>query len=405
MIWGMTLDISSVRAQFPIFKNRDITYLDSAATMQKPRVTIEAMDMFYKTNNANIHRGMHPLTEHATIAYENARKTVHTFVNASHTEEIIFTKGCTESINLVAQCFTHPGDHIVLSILEHHSNIVPWMQRGAHIHWIDIDKNGELMLDQLEKTLQEEDIKLISITGQSNVTGYKPPLKKIIQLAHASDVYVLIDAAQLCAHHPIDVQDLDCDFLTFSGHKLYGPTGIGVLYAKRDILESMPPYMSGGMMIHNVTRTGFTPADIPHKFEAGTPAIAQVLGLATAIDWFSKFDWKDIEEHEQSLLKHTVDALNKIEDLTILGDGGMEGRSGCVSFIIKGIHPHDLTDILGQKNICLRAGHHCAQPLHDSLGIKASTRVSFGIYNTKEEIDTLCIAIQKVQEKLTTPVG
>lgn len=400
----MALDISAIRGQFPILDS-GLIYLDNAATAQKPQIVINAIKEFYETKNANVHRGMHGLAEQATVAYENARIAVQKFINSAHTEEIIFTKGCTESINIVANGFIHPDDHIILSILEHHSNIVPWMTKKAELHWIDIDDAGNLNIKDFEKILTKEKIKLVAITGQSNVLGTRPPLKDIIQKAHAAGARVFVDAAQLIAHHQINVQELDCDFLSFSGHKLYGPTGVGVLYGKRELLEKMPPFIGGGMMIKEVTLTGFTPADIPQKFEGGTPPIAQAIGLNAAIDWLAQFNWKDVEEHEHNLINHAIQTMNQIDGLIILPSCHGEKkiaqddteRSGCLSFIIEGIHPHDLTDILGEHGICLRAGHHCTMPLHKRLEIPASTRVSFGIYNTKEEIDILSDAIERAR--------
>lgn len=339
---------------------------------------------------------MHVLSERATNAYEEARATVQKFLHATYVEEIIFTKSCTESINLVAHGFINPADHIVLSILEHHSNIVPWMQQHAHLHWIDIDDGGNVKLEDLDRFLTNGKIQLVAITGQSNVLGVNPPLKEIIERSHAAGARVLVDAAQLIAHHPIDVQDLDCDFLAFSGHKLYGPMGIGVLYAKRSLLEAMPPFLGGGMMIREVQKDHFTPADIPAKFEAGTPPVAEAAGLKAAIDWCSLVPWSDIEQHERNLIEHIVNTLRGIDGITILG----KARSGCVSFTLDSIHPHDLTEILGRKGICLRAGHHCTMPLHKRLGITASTRVSVGIYNTMEEIERIPEAIEAARKLL-----
>ncbi|MBI3336806.1 SufS family cysteine desulfurase [Candidatus Peregrinibacteria bacterium] len=420
----MTLDISAIRRQFPIL-DQELIYLDSAATAQKPQIVIDALKEFYAKKNANVHRGMHGLAEQATTAYENARTSVQKFINAASPEEIIFTKSCTESINLVANSYSSRREgvrgrgSVVLSLLEHHSNIVPWMMCGAHLHWINIDEYGNTRLEQLDTYLKQENIELVAITGQSNVLGTRPPLKEIIQKAHAAGAYVLVDAAQLVAHHQVNVQELDCDFLAFSAHKLYGPTGIGVLYGKRELLEKMPPFIGGGMMIKEATQTGFTPADIPQKFEGGTPPIAQAIGLAAALEWLEQFAWKDIEEHEHALLKHAEHILKNIDGLKILPachpepDEGRHAqdvmvrrahhdmeRSGCLSFVLDKVHPHDLTDILGEQGICLRAGHHCAMPLHKRLNIPASTRVSFGIYNTIQEIDILADAIQHAQKIL-----
>lgn len=382
----MTLDIAQIRQEFPMLRSGELIYLDSAATAQKPQCVLDAMGRFLKEDNANVHRGMHGLAERATVAYENARSTVATFIGSAP-YEIIFTKNCTESINLVAKSWgkknLKQGDVVLLSILEHHSNIIPWLQLkeeiGIDVQWFDGDPD-----------IIDERVKLVSVTGLSNVLGVRLPIESIIQKAHAVGAKVLVDAAQLVVHEQIDVQKIDCDFLTFSGHKLYGPTGIGVLYAKRELLEAMPPFLGGGMMIGSVTTDGYTSADIPQKFEAGTPPITEAVGLGAAIDWFSQFDWDDIEQHEQQLINQATKQLSTINGLTILSYPPHPNPNpiGCLSFTTEGIHPHDLTEALGKKNICLRAGHHCAQPLHNALGVSASTRLSIGIYNTQEDIAT-----------------
>lgn len=420
----MPLNVSLVRRQFPALSHpidgNPLIYLDSAATAQKPQVVLDRMNQFYKEENGNPHRGMHVLAERATIAYEDSRKTVQTFINAAHPEEIIFTKSCTESINLVVRSWgranLHKGDTVLLSVLEHHSNVVPWLQLkeeiGIDIQWIDCDDSGHLQFDHFFDLMDNGGVCLVAVTAQSNVVGTRPPLKDIITKAHEHGAVVLVDAAQSIAHHQTDVLDLDCDFLTFSGHKLYGPTGIGILYGKRGLLQAMPPFLGGGMMIQEVRQDGFTAADLPQKFEAGTPPVAEAVGLGAVIEWLSQFSWNDIEMHEQMLIGTAVETLGSIPHVTILGSvvSGYEFRvssssrnpqppstrlgtgstrnfvSGCVSFTIPGIHPHDLTEILGRKGICLRAGHHCAQPLHKRLGVTASTRLSVGIYNTEEEI-------------------
>lgn len=386
----MPLDLAQIRQQFPILNTPELVYLDNAATSQKPQVVLDAMTQYYRTSNANAHRGMHQLAEAATVAYEQARQTVADFIHCKP-YELVFTKNCTESINLLAKSITwQPGDAVVLTALEHHSNIVPWQQLAEHdveILWIDCDEQGQLNLNQLDEYLATNTVRLVSVTGLSNVLGVRPPLEIIIQKAHAAHTLVHIDAAQLIAHHPVDASTLDCDFLSFSGHKLYGPTGIGALYGKRNHLEQMQPFLGGGSMIQEVTTSGFTPAEIPLKFEAGSPPVAEAVGLATAIDWYTQFAWQDIETHETSLLQLAIKQLSTIDGLTILGTP----ESACVSFTIDGVHPHDLTDVLGKQGVCLRAGHHCAQPLHDKLGIGASTRLSIGIYNTEQDIAS-CIS-------------
>ena len=394
----MTLNTSHIRQQFPILSKNDYIYLDSAATSQKPESVIKAMNSYYENSNANVHRGMHELAEKATIAYEDSRKTIASFIHCAP-YEIIFTKGTTESINLVAKTWGRANlkkeDTVVLTVLEHHSNIVPWQQLqqeiGFTITWIDINEDGTLKINDLDVALATGNVKLVSITGQSNVLGTCPPLKDIIQKVHVAGALCCVDAAQLIAHKEIDIAKLQCDFLAFSGHKIYGPTGIGVLYAKKEHLETMPPFLGGGMMIHEVTTEGFTPAEIPAKFEAGTPPIAEAVGLKAAVDWLSEYSWDDIALHDKELCAYTVEKLSTIKGLSILGS-----PTECiVSFSINNIHPHDLTDIIGKNGVSLRAGHHCAQPLHDRLGINASTRLSIGIYNTKEDIDRTIEEINK----------
>ena len=403
-------DVSSIRRQFPILRQtvdgHPLVYLDSAATAQKPQAVLDRMRKFYEEENANVHRGMHVLAERTTVAYEHARTIVQKFIHASRPEEIVFTKSCTEAINLVAgswgKAHLQEDDVVVLSALEHHSNIVPWLQLqeelGISIKWIDIDDHGHVNLDQCRQYLREGNVKLLTITAQSNVLGVRPPLTELITLAHSAGALVLVDAAQSVSHHATDVQAIDCDFLAFSGHKLYGPTGIGVLYGKRKHLESMPPFLGGGMMIQEVYHDRFTPADLPQKFEAGTPPIAEAVGLAAAIEWLGQFSWSDVEAHEQSVLHAAADALQSVAGVHLLGSRMLS--SGCISFTVDDVHPHDLTEILGRRGICLRAGHHCAQPLHRRLGITASTRLSVGIYNVKEEIVGVAPAILDAVESL-----
>ena len=415
----MSLNIADIRRQFPILSRKidghPLIYLDSAATAQMPEAVADAMRKFDTESRANVHRGMHVLAEEATVAYENARGTVATFIGAKP-HEVIFTKNCTEGLNLVAKSWgmknLRKGDAVALSRLEHHSSIVPWLQLkdeiGIEIVWIGIDETGMPKMEELDAALATKKVKMIAVTGQSNVLGVRPDLSAIIKKAHAAGALVTIDAAQLIAHHQIDVATLDCDFLAFSGHKLYGPTGIGVLYGKRKLLEAMPPFLGGGGMIGEVKKTGFTVADIPQKFEAGTPPLTQAVGLAAAIEWIGRFSWKDIEDHESGLINTAIASLAKIPNLKILGSEQRTAnseqaerlsltayRSGCMSFSLPAIHPHDLTEILGRKGICLRAGHHCCQPLHDHFGIAASTRLSVGIYNTAEEIGSLVPAVEE----------
>jgi cysteine desulfurase/selenocysteine lyase len=394
----MALDLTEIRSHFTAFQEKEPpVYLDNAATAQTPDAVISAVDEYYQTYCANVHRGMHGLTERATLAYEDARRTVAVFLGAKYPSEIVFTKNCTESINLVARTWAEEnlqkGDTVALSVLEHHSNIVPWQQlaarKGVELEWIGIDDEGNLQISELDAVLQTGKVKLVALTGLSNVLGTLPDIADIAKKAHDAGALLLLDAAQLAAHHKIDVQDVDCDFLALSGHKLYGPTGIGVLYAKRDLLREMPPFLGGGMMINEVTTDSFSAAESPSKFEAGTPPIAQAIGLKAAIEWLSKYSWEDIEAHEQSLLETCTQMLAAQEGVTIFGPKKAKHRSGCISFTVEAVHPHDLTDLLGQEGIALRAGHHCTQPLHKHLGVPATSRVSFGIYNSVQEIDAL----------------
>lgn len=397
--YRMSDNILELRAHFPILSRsingNHLIYLDNAATSQKPTCVLDAMNAYYRTSNANAHRGMHVLAEEATEQYEAARSRVQKFIGAKHPYEVIFTKSTTESINLVARTWGEEnlkkGDVILLSLLEHHSNIVPWMQLkekiGVTIEWIGIRKDGTLDEEDARKKLKTGRVKLLALTCVSNVLGVRTPFEALTNLAHEQGAIVLLDAAQLAPHAPIDVQTIGCDFLAFSGHKIYGPTGIGVLYGRSKILEAMPPFLGGGGMIGTVTWQGFTAAENPQKFEAGTPPIAEAVGLHAALDFLEGIGWKNIQEHEQELIAHALTELGKMEDIHILGPKDASKILGCISFTLQGIHPHDLTDWLGKKGVCLRAGHHCTQPLHAALHVPATTRMSCGIYNTKEEVE------------------
>lgn len=406
----MGLNSAAIRRQFPFLHEQEhLIYLDSAASAQKPEIVLQAMDAFLRHKYANVHRGLYPLSEEATDIFEQSRETVRAFLGARHRDEIVFTKSTTESLNLVARSWGYAtlkkGDAVALTVLEHHSAIVPWLQlkeeRGIEIVWIDIDEQGRLKPEELKRALGKGNVKLVSVTGLSNVLGVRPPVKDIIAEAHRSGALVCLDAAQLVGHHAISVQELDCDFLAFSGHKPYGPTGIGVLYAKRELLRGMPPFLGGGMMIREVHRDGFTPADAPQKFEAGTPPIVEAVGLKAALEWIEAIGWNDIEAHEAKLMNAAYETLTAIPGLRILGPKSPADASGCVSFVIEGAHPHDIADMLGQEGFCLRAGHHCAQPLHERLGVRASVRLSIGIYNTEEEIRSLGPAIVRAMKVLT----
>lgn len=415
----MSIDPAAIRAQFPIFHRPERwAYLDSAASAQKPEAVLQAMDAFARGNYANVHRGMHPLAERATDAFEAARSAVRRFLRAAHVDEVIFTKSSTEALNLVARSWgkahLRKGDAVVLTLLEHHSVIVPWLQLkeeiGIEVLWADIDDHGNLKLEELTRMLRRGDVRLVSVTGLSNVLGVRPPLRTIVEQAHAAGALACVDASQLAAHHPIDVQELDCDFLALTAHKTYGPTGIGALYARRELLKAMPPFLGGGGMILTVTREGFTPADAPQKFEAGTPPIIEAVGWHAALEWLKQYDWKDIEEYEMHLLTVAAETLSEIPKLRILGPLAGHTKyvirnttyapSGCLSFVIPGIHPHDLTTLLGEQGFCLRAGHHCTEPLHRRLGIDASTRLSVALYNTEEEIRALGPALLRAIKTL-----
>lgn len=403
----MQIDSSAIRRQFPFLeKEASLAYLDSAATCQKPNVVLSAMTTFATETNANVNRGVYPLAEKATVAFNAARKTIATFINAKP-HEIIFTKNATEAINLIARSYgdtLQKGDVIALSIMEHHSNIVPWQQlqerKGTSLSWISIDEEGQLDLAQLETVLKQGKVKLVTITGLSNVLGIAPDLTHICTLAHQHGALVLVDASQLIAHRSIDIKKINCDFLIFSGHKLYGPTGIGVLYGKTELLEAMPPFLGGGDMIQTVTKTGFTCAELPRKFEAGTPPAMEAVGLVAAIRWLASTDVNAVHAYTEELLSYALTSLLSIEGIKILGTQDASKRIGCISFTLGGIHPHDLTDVLGQEGVCLRAGHHCTQPLHEHLGIIASARLSVAAYNTKEEIDRCVMALKKAQKLL-----
>jgi len=390
------------RQDFPIFKSRpDLIYLDSAATSQKPQVVLDLMDEFYKKRNSNVHRGTYPLSEEATEAYENARKTVSSFINAKHSHEVIFTRNATESVNLVARAygdaFLNKGDEVLLTKMEHHSNIVPWLQlkdrKGIVLKYLDVSKDGRLIFDSKLITAKT---KIVSVTAMSNVLGTIPDLKPIIAAARAVGAKVLVDACQSVVHMKTDVQELDADFLVFSGHKLYAPTGIGVLYAKADILNQMPPFLGGGDMIHEVFLDHFIADELPAKFEAGTPHIAGAIGLKAAIDYVNKIGFPTIQKIENELTEYTLSQLKTLPYVQIVGPKDMVARGSVVSFVINGIHPHDIAEGFATKNICIRAGQHCAQPLMDYFEIPATARISLAIYNTKEEIDTAVTTLKEV---------
>jgi cysteine desulfurase/selenocysteine lyase len=401
------LDAAQVRKDFPVLhqlvNGKPLVYLDNGATSQKPQCVIDALVRYYTTDNANVHRGVHTLSQRATDDYENARSKIRSFLNAASDQEIIYTRGTTESINLVAQTFGKqnigPGDEIIVSNMEHHSNIVPWQilceEKGSKLRVVPIDDSGELLVDEFEAMLGPR-TKLVSITHVSNALGTIVPVDRIVELAHAHGVPVLLDGAQAVPHMRVDVRSLDCDFYVFSGHKLFGPTGIGVLYGKAELLESMSPYQGGGEMIKSVTFEKTLYADLPYKFEAGTPNIAGAIGLGEAIDYVEALGFDRIMAHEQELLDYGSRALSSIEGVHIIGTAAH--KSGILSFIMDGVHPHDIGTILDAEGIAVRTGHHCAQPVMDRFQIPATARASMAMYNTKEDIDALVLGIDRVIE-------
>jgi cysteine desulfurase/selenocysteine lyase len=383
-----------LRADFPIFHSHpELIYLDSGASAQKPRLVINSMTQFLEGSYANVHRGVYQLSADATMQFESARNTVKEFLGAKNSSEIIFTKGATEGINLVAyswgRTFLKKGDEVILSIAEHHSNIVPWLllsqEIGFSLQYVGLDQNEDFSYDDFLQKLSPR-TKLVALTGLSNVLGFVTPLKKIIKQAHQVGAIVLVDACQLIPHHQVNVQDLDCDFLTFSGHKLYGPTGIGVLYGKETLLEKMPPFLGGGDMIRSVSLNSVTFNELPHKFEAGTPAITEAIGLEAAINYVQSIGFEKIEAHELMLAKKFEAILAKFPRIRTLGpSSSTTARQGILSFSIEGIHPHDIAQFMSSKNIAIRAGHHCAQPLITHLDLQATARVSLGLYNSSDD--------------------
>jgi cysteine desulfurase/selenocysteine lyase len=400
-------DVEQVRRDFPILHQQvyghPLVYLDNAATSQKPQSVIDAISRYYESGNANIHRGVHYLSEHATEEHEAARRTVQQFLNAVDKREIIFVRSATEAINLVAQSYgrrhVKAGDEVLITAMEHHSNIVPWQllceEKEAKLRVVPINERGELLLDELPKLLTPR-TKLLAVTHVSNALGTINPLRKIVELAHALNVPVIVDGAQAVPHLKVDVQALDCDFYVFSGHKVYGPTGIGVLYGKRDLLEGMPPYQGGGDMIRSVTFEKTLYNDLPYKFEAGTPNIGGAIGLGVAIDYITQLGLDNIAAHEHDLLVYATEKLSAIPGVRLIGTAAE--KAAVISFVIEGIHPHDIGTILDREGIAVRTGHHCAQPVMQWFHIPATARASFGLYNTRKEVDALVNGIQKVKE-------
>lgn len=402
-------DIDKIRQDFPILhqeiNGHPLTYLDNAATTQKPRLVIDAIQHFYSHDNANVHRGLHTLSERATLQYEEARSKVQRFINASSPKECIFVKGTTEAVNLVAQSFVvpriQPAEEILLTVMEHHSNIVPWQivskKTGANLRVVPINEAGELDFAAFEQLLTPR-TKFLAITHVSNALGTINPLKEIIQMAHDRDVVVLVDGAQAAPHLAIDVQALDCDFYAFSSHKMYGPTGVGVLYGRAELMEMMAPYQTGGEMIKSVSFDSVEYQTIPHKFEAGTPNIAGAIGLGAAIDYLEQLDTTQIAMYEAGLLEYATAALRSVKGLIVIGTA--EEKAPIISFMFGNIHPHDVGTVLDSLGIAIRSGHHCAMPLMEYLDVPATSRISLSFYNTQAEIDRVVVALEKAREVL-----
>ena len=401
------MDIESIKKEFPIFDNKvhnnDLVYLDSANSSQKPRVVIDRIYDFYSKEFSNVGRSVHYLAVAATNLYENTRISVQKYINAKDKNEIVFTKGATEAINLVANTFgqkyLEEGDEVSITELEHHSNYVPWhflrQSKKIKIEFAEINKDGEVTIDAIKEKINDK-TKLISVTHLSNVTGAILPIKEIVKLAHSKNIPVLVDGCQGAPHLKLDMQELDCDFYAISGHKMYGPTGIGVLYAKKKWLDDLPPYQGGGGMISEVKKTGITYGDLPNKYEAGTMATAQVIAFDESIKFLEKIGIENIEKHEKELLDYSLDVLGKNNSINIIGNP--KNKGGVISFTIEGVHPHDIATILDEDGVAIRAGHHCCQILHEKLGLPATARASFGIYNTKKDIDQLSKSIENCKK-------
>ncbi|HEY4693617.1 MAG TPA: cysteine desulfurase [Bellilinea sp.] len=403
------LDLLRVRNDFPILGRtvtggKRLVYLDSTATSQKPFSVIQAMNDFYQHTNANIHRGVHTLAEESTASYEGARERIAKFIGAKKAREIIYTRNTTESINLVAHSWGRnklkAGDLVILTEMEHHSNLVPWHMLAAELNlrleFIPVTADGLLDLTVYRELLTQSP-RLVAFTQMSNVLGTINPAKEIIALAHQAGALTLVDGAQSVPHLPVDVQDLDCDFLAFSAHKMLGPTGIGALYGKEALLDAMPPFLGGGDMIKKVYLRSFTPNELPHKFEAGTPAIAEAIGFGAAVDYLTNLGMENVARHEHSIISYALEALNEVDGLKVFGPTA-DYKGGVASFTLAGVHPHDIAQILDSEGIAVRAGHHCAMPLHEKFNLPATTRASFYVYNTIEEVDLLVAGLGKVQQ-------
>ena len=402
-----SFDVARIREDFPVLhqmvNGKPLVYLDNAATTQKPQAVIDALVRYYSADNSNVHRGVHTLSQRATEDYDSGRSKARQFLNAASDEEIIFVKGTTDGINLVAHSYARQhleeGDEIIISTMEHHSNIIPWQvlcqEKGAHLRVIPISDAGELLMDEYESLLSSR-TKLVAITHVSNVLGTVNPIKQIVEMAHSQGVPVLVDGAQATPHMPVDVQKLGCDFYVFSGHKIYGPTGIGVLYGKAELLEAMPPYQLGSDMIKSVTFERTVYNDLPYKFEAGTPNIAGVIGMGAAIDYLTEIGMDRIDNYEHGLLEYGTECLSGIDGVKIVGNA--PGKASVLSFVMDCAHPHDIGTILDTEGVAIRTGHHCAQPLMNRYGVPATARASLSFYNTRDEVDLLVKAIDRVIE-------
>lgn len=402
-----TLDVGRIRADFPLLaqkpEGRPLAYLDNAATTQKPRVVVDTLKQYYEGYNANIHRGVYKLSERATAAYEGSRVKLQRFINAAQPQELIFVRGATEAINLVAHSYGRvslaAGDEVVISAMEHHSNIVPWQivceATRARLRVVPMTDEGELELDEYEKLLNQK-TKLVALVQVSNSLGTINPVKEMVAIAHGHNIPVLVDGAQAAPHMAVDVQDLDCDFYALSGHKMFGPTGIGVLYGKAELLNAMPPYQGGGEMIRSVCFDKTTYAPLPAKFEAGTPNIAGAIGLGAAVDYLNGMSWEAIHAHESDLLRYATESLEAIPGLHVLGTA--KEKVSVVSFVLDAVHAHDVGTILDKEGVAIRTGHHCTQPVMERLGVPATARASFAFYNTRDEVDALVRAVHRVHE-------
>jgi cysteine desulfurase / selenocysteine lyase len=403
----ISYDGNKIRQDFPIFQQpvngKPLIYLDNAATTQKPRAVIEAIIRFYTQECASVHRSAYFLGEQATELFENTRRKVCHFINAASPREVVFVRGATEAINMVCQTYgrahVEAGDEILVSVMEHHSNIVPWQMlceaKGANLRVVPISPAGEIIVERYEKLLGPK-TRLVAMTHVSNALGTVNPVKEIVRLAHRQNVPVLVDGAQSVPHMPVDVQAIDCDFFVFSGHKMYGPTGIGILYGKEKLLDAMPPYQGGGDMIRSVTFKKTLYSELPYKFEAGTPNVAGAIGLGAAVDYLESIGMDNISAYEQDLLRYSTQALETVEQLRIIGNA--EEKAGAISFVIDSVHPHDIGTILNKEGIAIRTGHHCAQPVMDFFQIPSTARISFGLYNTREDIAALLDGLKKAKE-------